>query len=164
MTYASCHDFRSLNLALVTLFIALAIPCADVIAQGLDAPNVIEKIIGTDVGEDEVAAVQDEKQIIAAIENTVENVNTVRMVTSLNSIKIIFLSDATASEGGPPPKVAAKIEAFSDEIAKLRQELEGSAMLYHAINSHGVLIRDVLAIDFDDQERATIYVAAKPSL
>jgi hypothetical protein len=127
-----------------------------------DPPNAMERIIGTDVREEEEATADEERQVIAAIENTGETINAVRMATSLNGIRIVFLSDAIASEGGPTAKVEAKIEEFNGEIRTLRQELEGNAILYHAIDSHHVLIRDVLAVEFDDQKRAIIYAAAKP--
>lgn len=161
MLEALCANFRLLNLAMIAL-IATAVPGTELIAQGLDAPNTIERIVGTDIREDEVAAADDEDQIVAAIEKTVESTNTVRMTTNLNGIKIVFLSDAIASEGGPPPKLEAKVEEFSHEIGNLRQELEGNAMLYHALDSRRVLIRDVLAIEFDNRKRAIIYAAAKP--
>jgi hypothetical protein len=36
-------------------------------------------------------------------------------------------------------------------------------MLYHAIDSRQVLIRDILAVDFDHDNRIIIYAAAKPA-
>ncbi|MGH6858791.1 MAG: hypothetical protein ACRECY_00960 [Phyllobacterium sp.] len=156
-------DFRALNLGLATLLLAAAIPNARVIAQGLDAPNAIEKIVGSDVREDEATAAGDEDVVVAAIEKTLANIDTVRMVTNLDAIKIVFLSDAAASEGGPPPKIEAKLEQYSDAIQDLRRELEGNAMLYHAIDSRGVLLRDVLAIKFGKDKSAVIFAAAKPS-
>jgi hypothetical protein len=47
-------------------------------------------------------------------------------------------------------------------VTQLRQELEGSAMLFHAIDSRGVLIRDVLGVEFDGPKTAIIFAAAKP--
>jgi hypothetical protein len=157
------HDFRRTRLALVTLLAATSVPYANVIAQGLDAPNAVEKIIGSPVREDETATADDEKEILAAIEKTVETTNNVRMATNLDSIKIVFLSDATVQAGGPPPKIEAKLKQFSNEVRSLKQELEGNAMLYHAIDSRGVLLRDVIAVEFQGKNKAVIFAAGKPS-
>ena len=46
-----------------------------------------------------------------------------------------MMSDAAVTEGGPPPEIEAKIKEHEEEITELRKELEGNAMLYHAIDS-----------------------------
>lgn len=131
-------------------------------AQGIDTPGAVETIIGSDVHEEEVTAEAETERVVAAIEKSTENIENVRKVTNLDRLDIVFLSDAATTEGGPPEEIAAKLDEYSEEIGDLRHELEGNAMLYHAINSRNVLIRDVLAIEFDDQNRAVIYAAAKP--
>ncbi|MHC1550994.1 hypothetical protein [Phyllobacterium sp. K27] len=156
-------DFRVANLCLATLLLAAAIPHTHVIAQGLDAPDAMEKIIGSDVREEEAAASDDEDDIVEAIKKTADNINIVKMITNLDAIKIVFLSDATDVHGGPPPKVEASLNESDDAIQDLRRELEGNAMLYHAINSRGILMRDVLAIKFDGTKTAVVYAAAKPT-
>jgi hypothetical protein len=131
-------------------------------AQGLQSPETIETIIGSEVVEREREAVADPGRVIAAIENTAENTSKVRRTTMLQKVDIVFLSDAAATEGGPPPEIDEKVREYSDEITSLRQELEGNAMLYHAIDSRQILIRDILAVEFDDENGVVIYAAAKP--
>ena len=72
----------------------------------------------------------------------------------------MFLEDAAATEGGPPPEIEAKVKEHEAEIAELRKELEGNAMLFHAIDSREVLVRDVLAIEFDDAAAGVVIYAA----
>lgn len=130
-------------------------------AQGVDAPNARETIIGSEVTEEEVEAAAEPERVIAAIEMTPENIATVRKTTTLDKVDIVFLPDAAVTEGGPPDEIAAKVEERQDEIAELRQELEGNAMLYHAIDSRQILLRDILAVEFEDAG-VVIYAAAKP--
>jgi hypothetical protein len=141
----------------------LAAPQGSVFAQGLDDPKAIETIIGSDVQEDETRASADADKVIAAIEKTAENISTVRKITNLDKLDIVFLPDAAVTEGGPPAEIEAKLEEHADEIAELRQELEGNAMLYHAIDSRQILPRDILALEFDDSNGVVIYAAAKPA-
>jgi hypothetical protein len=138
-----------------------AYPATGVLAQAVD-DAAREAIIGSEVTEEEVEAAAEPERVIAAIEKTPENIATVRKTTNLDKVDIVFLPDAAAAEGGPPPEIAAKIEERKDEIAELRQELEGNAMLYHAIDSRRVLVRDVLAVEFDDTG-VMIYAATRPS-
>lgn len=143
-----------------TAVLALAAASPAAIAQALD-DSARETIIGSEVGEEEVAAAAEPQRVIAAIDKTPENIPAVRKTIRLDKVEIVFLADAAATEGGPPPEIAAKVEERKDEIAELRQELEGNAMLYHAIDSRQVLVRDVLAVEFDDAG-VVIYAAAKP--
>lgn len=131
-------------------------------AQGVDAPNARETIIGSEVTEEEIEASAEPERVIAAIENTRDNIATVRKITSLERVDIVFLPDAAIAEGGPPDEIAAKVEELRDDIAELRQELEGNAMLYHAIDSRQILPRDILAVEFG-QDGIVIYAAAKPT-
>ncbi len=131
-------------------------------AQGLDNPEAIEKIIGSEVQEEQVEAAADTERVIKAIEATGDNISTVRKTTALDKVDIVFLTDSGVTEGGPPPEVEAKLEEHKDAITQLRQELEGNAMLYHAIDSRQVLLRDVLAIEFNNRD-VVIYAAAKPA-
>jgi hypothetical protein len=149
-------------LAMAGFFIVLASP-AFVNAQGLESKEAVDKIIGSDVEEEESRAATDAGKVIAAIEKTRENISTVRKISKLNKVDIVFLSDAAISEGGPPPEIDAKVKEHEAEVVELRQEIEGNAMLYHAIDSRQVLIRDVLAVDFDGSNGIVIYAAAKPA-
>ena len=153
-------DHRMPITAVALLVMALAAP-GGVSAQGLQDPDAIDTIIGSDVREEEVNAADDAERVMSAIENTGDSARKVRMTTNLDQLDIVFLADAAVTEGGPPRVIVEKIEAHADEIAALRQEIEGNALLYHAINSRRVLVRDILAIEFDDEGGAVVYAAAK---
>lgn len=140
--------------------LAVAGAMSPAIAQALD-DSARETIIGSEVGEEQVEAAAEPQRVIAAIEKTGENIPVVRKTIRLDKVEIVYLPDAAAAEGGPPPAIARKVEERKDEIAELRQEIEGNAMLYHAIDSRQVLLRDVLAVEFDDTG-VLIYAAAKP--
>lgn len=132
------------------------------LAQGLESPDTIEAIVGTPVHQEETRAAADPNKVIAAIDKSADNISTVRKTTMLDQVDIVFLADAAATEGGPPDAIQAKLAEREADVERLRQEIEGSAMLYHAINSRQVLVRDVLAIEFQDS-KAVIYAASKPA-
>jgi hypothetical protein len=156
-------DARWLHVLAAAAFIAAFAPHTELSAQGLESKDAVEKIIGSKVEEEETRAKADAGKVIAAIEKTHENISTVRKTSKLDKVDIVFLSDAAVTEGGPPPEIDAKVKEHEAEVIQLRQEIEGNAMLYHAIDSRQVLIRDILAVDFDDDNRIVIYAAAKPA-
>lgn len=151
-----------LHMAAIAAILAAA-PVHPLSAQGLESEQAIETIIGTEVAEEESQAAADASKVIAAIEKTGEAISKVRKTSTLDKVDIVFLADAVAAEGGPPPEIEAKVEEHKEEIAELRQELEGNAMLYHAIDSRQILLRDILAVEFDDENGVVIYAAAKPA-
>lgn len=155
-------EARSLQAIAAALFLTTAIPQAALLAQGLDNREAVDKIIGSDVKEEETQATVDADKVIAAIEKTGDNIGMVRKTSKLDKVDIVFLTDAAVTEGGPPPEIEAKVKEHQAEVTELRQEIEGNAMLYHAIDSRQVLIRDVLAVDFDGSSSVVIYAAAKP--
>lgn len=155
-------ETRSLQAIAAALFLTTAIPQAALLAQGLDNREAVDKIIGSDVKEEETQATVDADKVIAAIEKTGDNIGMVRKTSKLDKVDIVFLTDAAVTEGGPPPEIEAKVKEHQAEVTELRQEIEGNAMLYHAIDSRQVLIRDVLAVDFDGSSSVVIYAAAKP--
>lgn len=154
-------DTSMVSIVVLAMLLAIATPTERPHAQGLDAPEAIDTIVGSEVKEEEAEAAADPQRVIDAIDKTAENTSRVRMTTMLDQVDIVFLSDAAVTEGGPPPEIEAKIQERRSEIDQLRQELEGNAMLYHALNSRQILMRDVLAIEFDDRN-VVIYAAAKP--
>jgi hypothetical protein len=156
-------DAKWLLAVAAAAFLAASAPYAALNAQGLDDKKAVEKIIGSEVEEEESRATIDAGKVIAAIEKTRENISTVRKISKVDKVDIVFLSDAAITEGGPPPEIDAKVKEHEEEVVELRQEIEGNAMLYHAIDSRQVLIRDVLAVDFDGSDRVIIYAAAKPA-
>ncbi len=161
------REDRLSTLAASFVFCALvAAPLAGGPAAAQQAPAVeqsLDAIIGTEVQEEETAAAAEPDRVIAAIDKTAENTAAVRKTSSLAKVDIVFLSDAARAEGGPPPEIEAKIKERQDEIGELRKEIEGNAMLYHAIDSRQILPQDVLAVEFDDANGVVIYAAAKPA-
>lgn len=162
MIPATTIDRKWLGALFAGAFLAASAPGAALMAQGLDAEGAIETIIGSEVQEEEAEAAADPATVIAAIENTPAAISAVRMTTNLDTVDIVFLSDATLAEGGPPAEIEATIQEHLAEITELRRELEGNAMLFHAINSRSVLMRDVLAVEFNDENGVVIYAAAQP--
>ncbi|MHA6687261.1 hypothetical protein [Mesorhizobium sp. A556] len=150
----------SLFAAFALAFI-LTLPLAPLSAQGLKSDQSLQKIIDSDVEEGETTARDNASRIIAAIDKTVEAASAVRKTTFLDEIEIVFLTDVI--DDGLPSALETQIERHESEIAQLRLEMEGNAMLYHAIDSHGVMLKDVIAIEFHDERRAVIFVAAKPT-
>jgi hypothetical protein len=132
-------------------------------AQGLDAEGAIDTIVGSEVNEQESSATADPGKIVAAIDKAQETADAVRKVTNVASVEIVFLTDSTVTEGGPPAEIQAKLKERETEVGALRQELEGNALLFHAIDSKQVLMRDVLAVEIDDDQKVVVYAAGKPA-
>ncbi|HEV7417536.1 hypothetical protein [Tianweitania sediminis] len=133
-------------------------------AQGLDSEGTIDAIVQAPVREEEQMAAADPAKVVAAIDKTEDNISVVRKITNLDRLNIVFLADATLAEGGPPKEIEEKLAEKSDALTTLRQEMEGNALLYHAINSRQVLMRDVLGIDVTDNgSTVVVYAAAKPA-
>lgn len=155
------RDALWLHMIAALAFLAVSMPGMTLMAQGLESQKAIDTIIGSEVREEEASASADPAKIITAIEQTTANTGEVRKVSNLDKVDIVFLPDA--AENGLPPEVDAKVKEHEKAIIDLRKELEGNAMLYHAINSRSVLMRDVLAIEFDTPKSVIIYAMAKPA-
>jgi hypothetical protein len=130
-------------------------------AQGTESKEAVDTIIGTEVQEEESQASADAGKVIAAIEKTRDQIALVRKTSSLDKVDIVFLADAAATEGGPPPEIETKVKEHEADINELRQEIESNAMLFHAIDSRQILMRDVLAVEFDGANGVVIYAAAQ---
>jgi ABC-type Fe3+-citrate transport system substrate-binding protein len=131
-------------------------------AQTVESQETVKRIVGSNVRQEEARTETQTKKIISAIERTRENIGTVRKTSKLESVDIVFLTDAARSEGGPPPAVENKVKEHQDDITELREEIEANALLFNAIDSRRVLAEDVLAVEFDDPGKLVIYAAAKP--
>ncbi|MBA1139888.1 hypothetical protein [Mesorhizobium neociceri] len=131
-------------------------------AQTVESQETVNRIVGSNVRQEEARTETQTKKIISAIERTRENIGTVRKTSKLDSVDIVFLTDAARSEGGPPPAVENKVKEHQDDITELREEIEANALLFNAIDSRRVLAEDVLAVEFDDPGKLVIYAAAKP--
>lgn len=146
-----------------TAFLAASVHSLPLGAQGVVEQEAVDRIVDSEVNEEEVRSGASDERVIAAIENLGENIDIVRKLTTLDRVDIVYLPDASAVEGGPPANIATKLTEHSETIDNLRRELESNALLYHAINSKNVLIQDVLAVEFDGDKNLVIFAAAKPA-
>ena len=152
--------FKSRLLAVAaTLVVASGTP---VFAQGLESTETVNRIVGSDVKQEEASTNGEIGKVSSAIDRTRENISAVRKTSKLDKVDIVFLSDAARSEGGPPPAIENKVKQHKSDVAELRHEIEANALLFHAIDSRRVLAEDVLAVEFDDPGKIVIYAAAKP--
>lgn len=125
------------------------------LAQGLNTEGAIDAIVGSDVTTGEEAVAADEERLLAALDSTTENAAEVRKRFMIDHVEIVFLPDFGEEETA----VEAKAAELEPEIAQLRSEIQGSAIFYHAVDSHSVLLNDVIALEFDDDNAVTIFVA-----
>ncbi|WP_371008776.1 hypothetical protein [Mesorhizobium sp. RCC_202] len=154
------HQTRMLPVAAaVTLFVTAADTAFA--AQPLDS-NPAAAIVDSAVRQEEALSSAEAGKVIRAIDSTRDNIGAVRKTTKLDTVDIIFLTDAARSEGGPPPAIENKVKQHKDDVAELRQEIEANALLFNAIDSRRVLAEDVLAVDFANPGKIVIYAAAKP--
>jgi len=131
------------------------------LAQGLDAEGTIKTIIGSEVQTVEEAVASDAGRVIAAIEKSLDNAAEVRKRFSLDNVRIVFLPDLDDDGSDEEARVKAAMEKFRGEITTLREAVQGSAIFYHAINSHSVLLNDIVAVEFGDENDVTILVAGR---
>lgn len=126
--------------------LALTAPIAN--AQGVEADGARDTIIGSDVQTGEVSADDDRGRILEAIGNTSETTQEVRRRFNLGDVSIVLLSDINTTDG----PIAEALEANGEAIDELRIALESSAMFFHAIDSRSVLLQNVLALEFEDDD------------
>lgn len=140
-------------------FLALTSAAAPGLAQGLSSEQAIETIVGSEVEEQQSSAGDEANRVVAAIEKTQDAIAAVRKISNVGKLEIVYLPDA--AEGAAPPAVRDAVSRHADEIEELRQQIEGNAMLFHAIDSRSLLVRDVLAVDFPASDAVVIYAAAQ---
>ncbi len=151
------RPIRLFAVALVALAIASASPTSLLAqGQGLESEQAIDTIVGSDVKTEEKAVSAETDRLLAAIENTIDNASEVRRKFSLDTVEIIFLPELA---DGTRPDIETAMTEHKAAIEELRQSIEGSAMFYHAIDSRDVLLRDIIALEFDDENGVTIFVA-----
>ncbi|UVK39354.1 hypothetical protein LHFGNBLO_000707 [Mesorhizobium sp. AR10] len=158
----SSPDAGWLHAIAAAAFLAASVPHAALNAQGLESPETVNRIIGSEVRQEETRTATEASKVTTAIDRTRENIGTVRKTSKLDKVDIVFLTDAARSEGGPPPAIETKVREHQDDIAELRQEIEANALLFNAIDSRRLHAEDVLAVEFDDPGKIVIYAAAKP--
>ncbi|RUX97554.1 MULTISPECIES: hypothetical protein [unclassified Mesorhizobium] len=154
---------RRLQAATAMAFLAVAGSAAGPKAQGLESTETVNRIIGSQVKQEEAKTTAEAGNVNTAIDRTRENIGTVRKTSKLDKVDIVFLTDAARIEGGPPPAIESKVRQHQDDIAELRKEIEANALLFNAIESRRVLAQDILAVEFGDPGKIVIYAAAKPS-
>ena len=160
MTTLRTDYTTGMHMLAAAAFIAASLQSLPLSAQDQQA---VDRIVGSEVREEQVQSEAGDDRVIAAIENLSTNIDVVRKVTTLERVDIVYLPDSSKAEGGPPQKIATKLSEHSEAVDNLRRELEGNALPYHAINSRNVLIQDILAIEFDGEKHLVIFAAAKPS-
>ncbi|CCV03975.1 conserved exported hypothetical protein [Mesorhizobium metallidurans STM 2683] len=163
MAITTLPDAKWLHATAAAAFLAASVPHTALNAQGLDSPDTVDRIVGSEVRQEETKTAVEAGKVASAIDRTRENIGTVRKTSKLDKVDIVFLTDAARTEGGPPPAIESKVEQYRDDIAELRKEIEANALLFNAIDSRRVTTEDVLAVEFDDPGRIVIYAAAKPS-
>lgn len=163
MTSTISPDARWLHAIAAAAFLAASLPQAALNAQGLESPETIDRIVGSQVSEEQAKTTAEIGKVSSAIDRTRDNISTVRKTSKLDKVDIVFLTDAARSEGGPPPVIENKVRQHKDDVAELRKEIEANALLFNAIDSRRVAAQDVLAVEFDDPGKIVIYAAAKPS-
>ena len=163
MTSITLPDARWLHAIAAAAFLAASLPQAALNAQGLESPETVDRIVGSQINEEQAKATAEIGKVSSAIDRTRENISTVRKTSKLDKVDIVFLTDAARSEGGPPPVIENKVRQHKDDVAELRKEIEANALLFNAIDSRRVAAQDVLAVEFDDPGKIVIYAAAKPS-
>ena len=159
MANASC---LGVSIPAVAAAFVLAAPQVAPAAQPLTGDKPASVIVDSTVRQEETSSKTEAGKVITAIDRTRDNIGTVRKTTKLDTVDIVFLTDAARSEGGPPPAIESKVKQHKDDVAELRQEIEANALLFNAIDSRRVLAEDVLAVEFDNPGRIVVYAAAKP--
>ena len=144
-----------LHLVLLAALAVAVAPGSPLMAQGLNTEGTIDAIVGSDVNTNEEAVADDEDRIVAAIEKTPESASEVRRRFSIDRVDIVFLPDF----GDEETAVEAKAAEFESQITELRNEIQGSAIFYHALDSRSVLLNDVIALEFGDDNGVTIFVS-----
>lgn len=127
------------------------------LAQGLESEEAIDAIIGSDVKTEQTTKEEQTERIVSAINNTLASAEEVRKAFSLDTLEIVFLPDIGRENGA----VEQALEEHEPEIDALRESIEGSAMFYHAVDSRGILLRDIVAVEFGENNSVTIFVNAE---
>ena len=127
------------------------------LAQTLDNEETIETIVGSEVDTEEQDAASVADRVREAINNTPQMVEKALMAFSLDELKIVFLSDIDNSE----INIDKLIAQHQSDITDLRKAIEGNAMFFHSVDSRAILLSDIVALEFDEDHRATIFVSGE---
>ena len=127
------------------------------LAQGLDSEGAIETIIDADVGTAEKTVGEEQERVVAAIEGTRENAAEIRKRFNIGAVEIVFMPELSEGQSA----LGDTIEENREAIGELQTAIESSAIFFHAINSHQVLLRDVIAVEIGEDDKITIFAAGK---
>lgn len=152
----ACHapNMKWIHAAAATAFLMVSIHTVAPMAQGLDTEKAIDTIVGSDIKMREEKAATDRKRLTRAIEHTSDNITKVRKTFALDTLNIVFLPDLAKQKA-----LAAKLEEHSASVQELREAIESNAMFFHAVNSKGAQLRDIVALEFGKNGSATVFVA-----
>ena len=151
-------DTTFANMMAGLAFLAVLTPQMPLLAQGLDSNKAIDTIIGSDVETEKESASKDRDRVVKAIESTPEAISAVHKAFNLDRLEIVFLPDLNRNK-----VLQNKIAEHEQEIKQLREAIEGSAMFYHAVDSRGVKLDDIVAVSFTREDQVRIYTAGAPA-
>lgn len=146
------------ELAAAFAFLGAAMLSPPLQGQGLDDESTVETIIDAEVKTQERPLSQEQQRIVDAIGKSGASAEEIRKRTNVEEVEIVLVPDL--SEKDSP--LAARIEDNRAAIEEVRDAIEGSAIFFHALDSHGVLLRDVVAVEFGSDDRVTVFAAGKP--
>ena len=146
----------------LTLGVALAAflwagAATPLMAQGLQSEGTIDTIIDADVGTTEKTVGDEEERVVAAMDKSRENAAAIRKRFAIGAVEIVFLPELSDGRSA----LGDRIEENRETIGELQTAIESSAIFYHAINSQRVLLRDVVAVEFGEDDKITIFAVGK---
>lgn len=144
-----------LHTAVLAALLMVGNPAMPLLAQGIDSEKSIDAIVDAPVETKEKPVSEEQGRIVAAIENSRENASQVRKLFNINKLEIVFVPELK----GKSSPVSGAIEKHDEDIEELRDAIEGSALFYHAIDSRSVLLRDVIAVEFGEDNALTVFTA-----
>lgn len=151
-------DTGLVNIMAGFAFLAVLAPQMPLLAQGLDSSKAIDAIIGSDVETEKESASAERDQVMKAVDNTSEAISAVHKTFNLDKVEIVFLPDLNHDD-----TLKNKIAKHEEEIKELRSAIEGSALFFHAVDSYGAAIDNIVAVSFTKDNGVRIYAAGEPS-
>ncbi|KFB08360.1 hypothetical protein [Nitratireductor basaltis] len=139
---------------LVAALLYAGLAATPVIAQGLDSEEAIDAIVGSEVKTEQATTVEETDRLIQAVGAARPAAEEVRKTFNLDELDIIFISPDTAET----PEVAEVLAENEQALQTLREAIEGSALFYHAVDSRSILLRDIVAVEYGEESRVTVFV------
>lgn len=148
--------WRGLPILMALLILVAPVTNLPGFAQGLDREEAIDAIVGSDVKTAETGKEAQVDRVVTAVENAMESTQEVRKAFSLDTLEIVFVPELAG-------RVEEAVSEHDEEIEALRDAIEGSAMFYHAVDSRSIMLSDIIAVEFADDNTVTIFVHGKES-